>query len=423
MTDEAQASLSKVFDDALDDAPEKPPVVTDDQAAAHEEALPSLDKEDTPPAAKKEEPAPSTTKVVQQEKKPDVVKSDIQRRLAPDFSSVVDATKDATSDAAKEERPEFLKELDTAIDTSKSQKQKVDLGKLRSKLEELHYENLTFKNKPPVAAVVDDGTTKATIERLEKELADRDERLGRLDLVQKPQFQRDFIQPRNKAFNEAQAILKEYGTEPGKLQRAMTMTGKMRAEALDEIRETIGSDHMRGQFDILIRDIDRKTSEIDEQLKNHRERSEEYARQEAIDKQKNIEKTTGDLKTLLASAHRQLAEEVKLEVLQKTGKADFKWWDDQADEISQIAEEIMFKSTPEKAAIAAHLAASAGPYRSLWQAEREARLDAEKRLREYEDSDPGLGTTRTTKTSTSTAADDDDIADAIIKNLRAGVTS
>lgn len=408
MTEESHKNLKSVFDDALNDAP-APPAPPASEQELHDAELPSLDKviDPAPPA---KEP------VVVEEKKPDDTKSDIQRRLAPDFTKVAETT---TPEAVTAERAEYLKELDTMIEGAKSVKHKGDLTKFRDKLEGLEKEVTTLKAKPaPVTA--DDGTSKVVIERLEKELADRDERIGRLDLTQRPQFQRDFLVPRQKAFDAARAIVKEAGTDPVALERAMTLTGKARTDALEELAESIPGTMMRSRFDRYIEEVDKKTADINEAIKNHREKNADYQRQETIDKEQNIQKVTGELKTLLAAAHRELAEETKLEVLQKVSDdKNFGWWNKQADEIKEIAEEILLKSTPEKAAIAAHLAASCGPYRELWKETQKALEHAERRLAEREDADPQLGQHRASKGS-SEFAPDADIADVITQKLRSG---
>lgn len=369
--------------------------------------------DDPPPSTKPETPPdkPPDKPEAPPAAEPEAKKSDdITRRLAPDFSKVADdaAPKvDATPD------PE-LAQLDQAIKDAPTEKARIDMGKFRDRYAEFKKENQELKARP--AAPAEDPAQQTLVSELTKRAEEAEQRLERFDLMASPKFQREFIQPRAKAFQTAQGIVKEAGGDIALLERAMALGGKARTELLDEIRESIPSEMMRGRFDRQIEAIDAKTAEINERLADSKRAIEESRREETVQSHEQREKQKKQLEGLLGSAIRDLEENLGLEVLHKVGKPDFKWWDDQKDEILSVAREIYLDATPEKAALASVLAASAGPYRSMWQAERDARLAVEAENRELKGADPSITKERVIPKVDAESSD----ASSILDRLRSG---
>lgn len=372
-------------------APEKPEVDPEPKPAEKPPEKPAVEPE------KPASTAPSEPK-----------KDDLTARLAPDFAAVEAApVVPVTPDAD-------LVELDAAIEAAPTPKAKADLGKFRDQLAALKTENQTLKARPTAPA--EDGDTKTVLEQTTKERDELLARLERYDLQASPAFQEKFMKPRQQKFDDARNIVKEAGGEADALVRAMSLTGKARMDALEEIAEAIPQQIMRGRFERLIEGIDNDTRIINEKLTNAKQAAQEEAKNETIRRHENNEKAAKEWKALLGAARSDLVENVKLETLVKMGKPEFEWWDKQVDEIDEVAEEILLKSTPQKAAVAAYLAASAGAFRSMFQAERKARLASDARVRELEGAEPTLSQDRTvTKTETDSVAPDD-----IVSRLRAG---
>lgn len=352
------------------------------------------------PAAKapaKEAPTPPAP--APEEKKPDVAKDDLKLRLAPDFD-------DKKPDAVPEPSAE-LAELNQAIKDAPTEKARIDLTKFRDKLELQEREIATLRSRPTPAP--DDASTKTLLETVTKE---RDEALARLektDLMNSPKFQRDHLAPRKKSFDAAVNIVKESGADVSALGRAFNLTGKAQAEALDEIRGEITSETMRGQFDLLVRDINSKTAEINEKLADSRKAAEEMKREETVQTHEQRQKIQKQFEALLGSAITDLKDNAGLEVLRKTGKPEFAWFDDQVDEIMAVAREVYLDSTPEKAAIASVLAASAGPFRSMWQAERASNKALRQEISELKGASPTMSAERKTPKGDNGKSDVDDI--------------
>lgn len=377
---------------------------------------------DDPPEATKTEVEPdlhgstdpTTQKPVVEPQKSDAVpakddkKSDLTSRIAPDFAAL----------EVKPEVPDVpdpdLAELDAEIENAKTAKKKSDLQKLRTKLEALKTENATLKTRP--AAPADDPDTKTLLEMTQKERDELAARLERYDLQSSPAFQEKYMKPRQQKFDDAFRLVKEAGADANMLPRAMSLVGPQRIEALEEIAQSIPSQMMRGRFERLIEGIDEDTRVINEKLANAKQAVQEEAKNETIRRHETTEKMAKEWKSLLGAARADLLENVKLEVLQKVNKPEFEWWDKQVDEIDAVAEEILLKSTPQKAVMAAYLGASCGAFRSMWQAERKARLAVEEENRALKGADPKLGQDRRPAKVESDAATTDDI----ISRLRTG---
>jgi len=355
----------------------------------------------TPPVKPKVEPE---TPPVTPAKEAD----DLTTRLAPDFAAL------ETPPVVPAVPDEDLVALDAEIEAAPSAKKKADLKKLRDQLATLKTENQTLKSRP--AAPTDDPDIKSLLEMTTKQRDEALSRLERYDLAAHPAFQEKYLKPRQQKFDDAYNLVKEVGGNPEALRRAMLLVGEPRIEALEEIANAIPHQMMRGRFERLIEGIDADSKVINEKLANAKLAAQEEAKQETIRRHENNEKAAKEWKSLLGAARTDLVENIKLETLMKTGKPEHEWWDKQVDEIDEVAEEILLKSTPQKAAIAAYLAASAGAFRSMYQAERAARLATEKEVRELKGAEPNLNQDRRPAKVDGDATE----PDAIISRLRSG---
>jgi hypothetical protein len=360
------------------------------------------------PDGEKAEPPPVEPKPAVVPPTPEPKKNDLTSRIAPDFAAL-----EAKPDVPVAPDPD-LTELDAAIAEAKTGKKKADLTKFRDQLATLKTENQTLKSKP--ASPVADPEIKTVLDAAIKERDDALARLERYDLQAHPAFQEKYLKPRQQKFDDAYNLIKEVGGNPEALRHAMALVGEPRIEALEGIAESIPHQMMRGRFERLIEGIDADSRIINEKLANHRQTIQEEAKNETIRRHENNEKMAKEWKSLLGAARSDLLENIKLEVLQKVGKSDFEWWDKQVDEIDQVAEEILLKSTPQKAAIAAYLAASAGPLRAMFHAERKRANALEQENRELKGADPTL-----TRERLAAKVEGDGIAaDDIISRLRTG---
>lgn len=339
--------------------------------------------------------------------KPEATTTDALRsKLAPDFPAVtVEPEKPAV------ETPTVTPEM-LAAETDP--KRKESLRKMGEQIDRFKKENEELRQK--TAAPAEDAGVKALLEQVTKERDDLLARVERVSLLDSPKFQADHIIPRQKTFDSLVGLVKEYGSDAGTLQRAMGLQGKGRIEALDAIREELPSAMLQSRFDRLVEDIENRTTTINEALRNSKQTAEELRRQETLSREERLQQEHKQWKGLLDAAHRNLLENHKLEPLQKVDRPGYEWWNTQADEILSIAEDILLKATPEKAATAAVLAGSADAFRKMWLAERAAREAGDKELAELRGADPSLSSERPAPKVEGETTD----SSSIVARLRAG---
>lgn len=379
--------------------------IPNDLVDAPDPAMPPA-KESTPPPAKEPEKQP----VAAPDAKPaEPTKDAVTSRLAPDFSKKAD---DPASPAAAPDAE--LADLEQAIKDAPTEKARVDLGRFRDQLKSAKEEVRQLKARPPAPA--EDPQTPTLIAELTKE---RDELLGKVErynLLDSPKFQKEFIQPRQKAFQTAESIVKEAGGDAALLQRAMALGGKARTELLDEIRESIPSEMMKGRFDRQIEAIDAKTAEINEKLADSKRALEESRRDETVQTHEQRQKQVKQLEGLLGSALSDLEENLGLAVLKKTGKPEFQWHDDNVDKIKALAKEIYLDATPEKAAYASVAAAAFDTVYAWWEAERQANQAKDQIIAELRGAEPSITAERQAAKVDGDASD----AESITARLRDG---
>lgn len=350
----------------------------------------------------KVEPAKTETPKVEPEKDP------IQSRLAPDVAP------------AKKEEPKEpeVKITDEMIAAEKSPKKQADMRKFRDALE--HYKGEVARLKTAPAPKTEDPGAQAIIEQQKTQIEQLSQIVQRSELKAHPRFQQRFVLPRTQNLTEAQGIIKDMGGDPDALEHALSLRGKAKVAALEDIFQGVESTVLRDKLGRLVDGIESIDREMETVLKDSKGTAEQLARQDKIAHHEQLMQQEQQLKSLLGAARKDLADNLGLEVLKKTGKPEFKWWDDQVDEIDATAHSILFEGTPDKMAFAAVLAASAGPLRAAWQAERKARMALEERLAAFEEAEPELrDKAAKAKDGAIEIPEDADMATAVTMRLRA----
>lgn len=370
-----------------------------------------VESEESPNGTKPTDPPPAIEPKVEPVAEPakpaEPVIDALRNRLAPDFPAV-------TAEPEKKSEPELSTVTPEMLAAETDPKRKESLRKMGEQIDRFKKENEDLRQK--AAAPVEDAGIKTLLEQVTKERDELLERMERVSLLDSPKFQADHIIPRKKAFDSLVGLVKDYGSDVGTLQRAMGMQGKTRIEALDAIREELPSAMLQSRFDRLVEDIENRTATINDALRNSKQTAEELKRQETLSREERLQQEHKQWKGLLDAAHRNLLENHKLEPLQKVDRPGYEWWNTQADEILSIAEDILLKATPEKAATAAVLAGSADAFRKMWLAERAAREAGDKELAELRGADPSLSSERPAPKIEGDPTD----SSSIIAGLRAG---
>lgn len=278
-------------------------------------------------------------------------------------------------------------------------------------------ENNRLKAEKP-APTEDHPGLKVMIEDLQRQNQDLLTKIERVDLMSSPKFQKEFLVPRGNMFAEAKEVLKDAGIDPETLDRVMALTGKAKIDALDGIISEIPSQVLRDRLGRLVDGMDAKTREINEQLRNAKGTREQLTRQEKIEQHAQIVEMEQQMKTALQMTRRDLAENRKIELLYKTGRPEYKWFDDLVDSVDATAQEVMLRSRPEQLPTIAYYAALYEPTHDLLQAERKARIAAEDRLAAIEGVEPTLGEDK--RLPKPVVDDDADIKTAVFAHLKSG---
>lgn len=336
------------------------------------EVIPEPEKPPVKPPVESEKPPTVPTE--------DTKKNDLTSRLAPDF-----ATLEKKPDVPVEPPVKITDEMIAAAKTPKAQ---ADMRKFRESYEKLEKELGELKSRP---AAPEDTETKMLYEAVKKERDELLERVERANLYESPKFQQEHLAPRQKSFDRLYNIVKESGADPASLQRALSMApGKTRVDALDEIRAEIGSEMLKGQFDRLVEDIDSRTAEINEKVRNAKQTAQELKHAEALTREQQNAQITKEFETFLAAARRDSAQNIMPELFTKVDDPDLAWWNETIDRDDKVAKEALFEITPQKAAYAAVFASKLGTVLEMWRNERKAREAVEKENRELKGADATL---------------------------------
>ncbi len=254
------------------------------------------------------------------------------------------------------------------------------------------------------------------LERNNQELSSTIERVG---IEHHPVFQQQITQPRNHAISEAKQVLTDVGARPELLDRALSLTGKERYQALEEIYDAVpeAAKAELGAALHTVRQLDARRQDI---IANAREATEQFQRQERQTYQQKLQQEEAHARGAFDAAVRELSEVHKLEVLKESDDPKAAWWNDQKKQILERAEGLMLRNTDMKVmGKAAVLAASAEVFRGLFLKERQARMTAQKDLASIRESEPRLdgGGHRIPSTNANGVDDNTDFETAVARNL------
>jgi len=203
-----------------------------------------------------------------------------------------------------------------------------------------------------------------------------------------PAFQAQFIQPRQQMVAEGREALETAGADPAMLERAMSLTGKARIEALDEIFETVTSPTLRAKLEQVawhIDSIDKQKAQVLADLPKAHERLQQ---EERIRNQQQMEQQEKHFLAVLDDSVGKLAETFPL-LREIPGNDE---WNATRQREIQSARELLTRTTDPAQLAAAAVMATQAPRLQQWALnERKLRLAAEKELAELRGAEPSLG--------------------------------
>lgn len=264
-----------------------------------------------------------------------------------------------------------------------------------------------------------DPNAAAKIRELETKLQELSPLVEQTNLQRHPNFIATFTQPRAKLLEMAQKTVKDFGGDPAVLEKALSLNGRARSEALDEIYSEVTSTSEREELAGMVRNIKMLDQGASDAIQNAKLHNEKLAEQERLQNFQTHEKRVENVKGNLALAEKFLRDEHNFEILKDTTDPELKKTQDQ---IRSTAERLMLQTEdPAELSAAAYMAASCGVYRNIAKGQLEKIKSLEARLKDYEESEPTLNGDRPNASKTDDEHDDqEDFVGNLMKSLPKG---
>lgn len=257
---------------------------------------------------------------------------------------------------------------------------------LRDAYKKLKEEVKTLSTRP-----VQDEATLSRMRQLEAQNQEMNKALSRMGVEGHAEFQQQVIQPMTQAWQQAAQIIKDAGGNPQELARAVQLQGKAHFEALDEVFEGLPESAKLEAHQAIA--AYKRLDKVRQQALQNAPKTYEALHKKDLERQyQSINEQRAEMKKLFQEAGRKLREVAKVELLQKSDDPDAAWWNKQAEEIEQNANNLYMENTDmEKMAYATWLAPMADVYRKLWISERMAHEKTAKNLKEKFGAEPYIG--------------------------------
>lgn len=224
--------------------------------------------------------------------------------------------------------------------------------------------------------------------------------IERVSLQDHPAFQAQFIKPREQMVAEAKSVLEMAEISPDVFERAINLTGKAKAAAVDELMEGVSSRYVQTQIGELIYKIealDKQKAEVLADIPANHQRMELERRAE---QHRQMEQQAKQNNALLDQTFDFLRDKQGIELLRDVPGNDK--WNETRKAKREEARYLLQSANPQEAMAAAVLATLAPEYRQWALGERKRANALEKELAELRGADPKLGA----RTSADSAAED-----------------
>jgi hypothetical protein len=365
LSDEAAArSIQAAFDRKLPPSKnEQPP-----PESPRPPAEPPVKPPDQPQPEPKEEPTPPVAHKVP---------SFIEEALKVEPGVATDAPKPAP---AEPEWPEEVPEFKTP------EERKARYKAWRETYQKLKDENTRLASRPgqPDQAVTE------RLQFLETQNKEMTAALNRVSVENHAEFQEQVLRPMHGAWNEACRIVQEGGGDPAQLGRALSLRGKEQFEALDEILVEM-PESARIEAQDAIRTFKRFDEVRRQALANAPETAKALRKADIQRQYATLEKQREEMRGYFDDAVKILRDDAKVELLLTSTDPDAKEWNEQAEAIVNGGKKLYLENSDlRKMAMACVLAPMADRYRTLWMAERAARVKAESTIKERFGAEPSL---------------------------------
>lgn len=382
MAEEAAA----VLDAPASEEPLSAPMIRPEARAA----LDDLSKRihgDKPPATPPEtpetkvEPSPAATAPkAKPAAKAEPAKADPEVLTPPD-SLLGDLPAKPVETVAEELFPE---EPPAAIKTEKG---KADYKKWRETYKAMETRVKELESKPP-----SDEKAVARIAELEGRLQEFSQRFERINLMEHPDFIRQFEAPLRELRGTATEIVKNAGLDPEALAAVMGKTGIDRIKAMDQLAETIESPTLRRRLERTVEDIEAKEAERDKVLSDVKGNTERLTTQQKIQQHQAMQDYEKRMNSTIDGVENYLATDQKIAFFQKAEGPGADKWNEALEADKAETRQILFNSKNEAQFAGVVALGVKAPRILAWgMSERKMRVAAEKALADLRGAEPSLG--------------------------------
>lgn len=326
----------------------------------------------------------------------------------------------APADSAEPAATDFPAEPPPEI---KDEKAKANWRELRSKYETRGKEIEGLQSKLGEIEKAGHKPDQASIERL-SQLEKQNQQLlavtERLSIEHHPKFVNEISRPLHNTTAQAKQILKDAGGNPEELDVALGLEGKAHYDALAQLYSEIPESAKMelGSLVAAIKGYEKRKSQV---LANAGEVAKNLRQQDMAAQQHNLETQQNEMLQTLQGVTQELRDVHKLEVLQRSNNPEDAWWNEQADQIEKVAEDLLVRNTDmRKFAATCLLGASADVYRNMFNKANETVIQLQKDLAAIRKSEPNLSSANGGSATASPAADAKaSFTDGVISRLHA----
>ena len=272
----------------------------------------------------------------------------------------------------------------------KNKEDEANWSKMRSAhqkaLEEVTRLRDEVKKKPPV----DEGM-KAQLEDALARNAQLNAVVERNALDQHPYVRQNFDEPRKQLFNIAAGALKKIDIDPAQLGRILSLDGKERVDAMDELYEKIESPYTRERVTNAIAEIDKIEEKRAEFMADRQVNMERLTQAEKAERYRQINAEAQQLEQLMSQTVDTVRDKFGFEFLRKATEPGSEKWNERVEnDIALIRDLTITNKDPQKLVTATVLGVLAPHYREAWRSAVSRAKAAEARIAELEGATPSL---------------------------------
>lgn len=272
----------------------------------------------------------------------------------------------------------------------KSKEAKENYAKMRQNHEKLKSDYRAAleasRQKPPV----DEGMA-AQLADLTARNAELNAIVERSAIESHPYVRQQFDEPRKQLFNIAASALKKVDIDPVRLGKILSLEGKDRVDAMDELYGEIESPTTREKVTNAIAQIDMLEEKKSEFLADRQGNVERMTQAEKAERYRQFAAQQESVKGMLSEVVDEITNKFKFPFLKEANDPGSEQWNERVKQDKRWLEFMATENTDAREQLKCNVLARQAPYLlQAWQAERAAKMELEKKVAEYEGAMPSL---------------------------------